>query len=71
VEKLDLEAVYEQGTLKLPCELPLPEGQKVTITIHPTGQSARRRRGLIHWKGSQEDLDYLILSDDNDLLEAP
>jgi predicted DNA-binding antitoxin AbrB/MazE fold protein len=69
--RVDVEAIYEHGTLKLPRELPLPEGQKVTITIHPTGSVARRRRGLIHWKGSQEDLDYLILSEDNDPLEAP
>jgi predicted DNA-binding antitoxin AbrB/MazE fold protein len=71
VEKVEIEAIYERGTLKLPHELPLQEGQKVTITIHPPAGRARRRRGLIHWKGSQEDLDYLILSDDNDPLEAP
>ena len=71
MEKVDLEAIYEHGTLRLPHELPLQEGQKVTITIHSTSSTAQRRRGLIHWKGSQEDLDYLILSEDNDPLEAP
>lgn len=71
MERLDVEAVYERGMLKLPHELPLAEGQKVTITIHPTGRPAPRRRGLIQWKGSEEDLDYLILSEDNDPLEAP
>ena len=68
MEKVEIEATYEHGTLKLPHELPLQEGQKVTITIHPTGSRSQRRRGLIDWKGSQEDLDYLILSDDNGLL---
>ena len=71
MEKIDLEAVYQHGTLKLPHELPLQEGQKVAITIHPTGKTVQRRRGLIHWRGSQEDLDYLILSEDNDVLETP
>ena len=71
METLEIEAIYEQGTLKLPCQLPLLDGQKVTITIHPTGRTAPRRRGLIQWKGSQEDLDYLILSEDNGPLEAP
>jgi predicted DNA-binding antitoxin AbrB/MazE fold protein len=66
MEKLEIEAVYEHGTLKLPRDLPLQEGQKVTITIHPTPRS----RALMRWKGSLEDLDYLILSDDNDPLEA-
>src|SRR5262249_16854166 len=30
---LEIEAVYENGSLKLPRSLPLSEGQKVTITI--------------------------------------
>jgi predicted DNA-binding antitoxin AbrB/MazE fold protein len=70
MEKLDIEAVYENGTLKLPRELPLRQGQKVTITIHPTDTVGQRLRRLIQWKGSQEDLDHLILSADNDPLEA-
>jgi predicted DNA-binding antitoxin AbrB/MazE fold protein len=32
---LEIEAVYEHGTLKLSRELPLVEGATVTITIHP------------------------------------
>ena len=71
MEKLDLEVIYEHGTLKLPRELPLQEGQRITITIHPTSTPIQRRRGLIHWKGSQQDLDYLILSEANDPLEKP
>ena len=70
MERMDIEAVYEDGTLKLPHALPLEPGQKVTITIHPTGNPPRRSRALIDWKGSQEDLDHLILSADNDPLEA-
>jgi predicted DNA-binding antitoxin AbrB/MazE fold protein len=70
MEKVDIEAVYERGTLKLPRELPLQEGQKVTITIHPTGEAVKRLVGLVPWHGSQEDLDYLILSEDNSSLET-
>ncbi len=70
MDTVDVEATYENGSLRLPYELPLQEGQKVTITIHPITGTARRRRGLIQWKGSQEDLDQLILSADNDPLEA-
>jgi predicted DNA-binding antitoxin AbrB/MazE fold protein len=36
MESLNLEAVYENGTLKLPGALPLQAGQKVIITIHAT-----------------------------------
>jgi predicted DNA-binding antitoxin AbrB/MazE fold protein len=57
---MDIEAVYEDGVLKLPRELPLQPGQKVTITIHPTETAGQRLRGQIQWKGSQEDLDYLL-----------
>jgi predicted DNA-binding antitoxin AbrB/MazE fold protein len=60
VEKIEIEAVYENGTLKLPHELPLRQGQKVTITVHPPETSGKRLRGLVQWKGSQEDLDYLL-----------
>jgi hypothetical protein len=43
VEKVELDAIDEHGTLK-----------------------PRRRHGLIEWKGSWEDLHYLILSEEND-----
>jgi predicted DNA-binding antitoxin AbrB/MazE fold protein len=65
MEKLEIEAVYEHGTLKLPRELPLQEGEKVTITIHPTGSAVKRLTGLLQWKGSQEDLDYLLGPDNH------
>jgi predicted DNA-binding antitoxin AbrB/MazE fold protein len=65
----NVEAIYEHGTLKLPQALPLQDGQKVTITIHPVGSAVERLRGSIQWKGSLEDLDYLIMSDDNSTLE--
>lgn len=71
MERMEVEAIYEQGALKLPQALPLTDGQKVTITIHGTGKPVQRRRGLIQWRGSQEDLDYLVLSDDNGPLESP
>jgi predicted DNA-binding antitoxin AbrB/MazE fold protein len=43
VDELEIEAVYEQGSLKLPRELPLCEGQKVTITMRISGEAAVRR----------------------------
>jgi predicted DNA-binding antitoxin AbrB/MazE fold protein len=56
MEGLQIEAVYEQGTLKLSRELPLREGQKVTITIHPTG-AVERLYGMTPWKGDREEFD--------------
>ncbi len=66
MEKIDVEAIYEHGTLKLPHDLPLKEGEKVTITIHPTGSAVERLYGLIPWKGSQEEFDRWL----NDLDEG-
>jgi predicted DNA-binding antitoxin AbrB/MazE fold protein len=60
MERVEIEAVYENGALKLPHELPLRQGQKVTITIHVPETAGQRLRGLIQWKGSEEDLDYLL-----------
>ncbi len=62
---LEIDAVYEHGSLKLPRGLPLQEGQKVTITIHAIPGVASRLSRLIQWKGSLEDLEYLVESDDN------
>jgi predicted DNA-binding antitoxin AbrB/MazE fold protein len=65
MDRMDIEAVYEDGILKLPHTLPLQPGQKVTITIHPAESGARRSRALMEWKGSQEDLDYLLGPDNH------
>jgi predicted DNA-binding antitoxin AbrB/MazE fold protein len=60
MQGLEVEAVYERGTLKLSRELPLREGQKVTITIHPVGGrapgAAQRFSGSLRWTGAPEEL---------------
>lgn len=65
MQGLEIEAVYEYGTLKRPRELPLAEGQKVTITVHLTGRAVQRLSGMVPWKGSQEDFDYLLGPDNH------
>jgi predicted DNA-binding antitoxin AbrB/MazE fold protein len=55
MEKLEIEAVYEHGTLKLPRELPLQEGEKVRITIHPNGSAVQRLYGLVPWEGDWDE----------------
>ena len=51
MDTLRSEAIYEHGTLKVPHELPLQEGQKVTITIHLGSSAAERMYGMLPWKG--------------------
>lgn len=62
---LEIEAIYEDGVLKLERPIALENGQKVKITIHPPGGRARKSAGLLKWTGSQEDLDYLLGPDNH------
>jgi len=62
---LHIEATYENGVLKPDHALPLQDGQRVRLTVEDTGGAAQRLRGMIQWKGSQQDLEYLAESDDN------
>ncbi len=61
MQGLEIEAVYEHGTLKLPRELPLVEGATVTITIHPPKRPGVIKHLRIPWTGSQEELERLIM----------
>ena len=64
---LEIEATYENGVLKPSQALPLQEGQRVKFTIEPARSAVERLSGLIQWKGSWEDFEYLVESDDNSL----
>jgi predicted DNA-binding antitoxin AbrB/MazE fold protein len=61
MQGLEIEAVYEHGTLKLPCELPLVEGTTVPITIHPPKRPGVIKHLRIPWTGSQEELERLAM----------
>jgi predicted DNA-binding antitoxin AbrB/MazE fold protein len=62
----EVEAVYENGVLKPEQELPLPEGQKVTVSVKPAGSAARRFCGSLCWPGNPEELDrYLNDADES------
>jgi predicted DNA-binding antitoxin AbrB/MazE fold protein len=62
---LEVEAVYEQGALKVFQQLPFREGQKVKITIHPTVSAVERLYGMLKWTGSTEDLAHLLGPDNH------
>jgi predicted DNA-binding antitoxin AbrB/MazE fold protein len=61
---LQIEAVYEHGTLKLPRELPLVEGATVTITVHPPGRPGVIKHVDIAWQGDPEELDRWLSDPD-------
>lgn len=66
---LEIEAVYEHGTLKLPRELPLQEGQKITIVILPPGNIVERAYGRLQSQLGLEELDRAALDPEFDILE--
>ena len=68
---LEIEVVYSQGALKLPRELPLEEGQRVTITIHPPGGVAQRAYGRLQLNLSAEELERAALDPELGILESP
>jgi predicted DNA-binding antitoxin AbrB/MazE fold protein len=68
---LEIEAIYENGSLKLPRSLPLSEGQQVTITIHPPGGVVRRSYGLLQSTRSAEELERIALDPEFGTLEGP
>ena len=68
---LEIEVVYENGVLRLPRELPLAEGQRVTITIHPPGGVVRRAYGRLQATLTAEELERAAQDPDLGILEAP
>ena len=59
---VEIEAIYERGTLKLFRELPLQDGQKVTVTVHPAGGAVERLYGMVRWTADPEEL-HRFMSD--------
>ena len=63
---LTVEAVYENGTLKLSQPLPLKEHEKVQVTVHPPNNWVQETAGiircsdraLIDWAATDPELDY-------------
>jgi hypothetical protein len=68
---LEIEAIYKDGKLELSRSLPLGDGQKVTITIHPPGGVATRSYGMLQSPLSPAQLEGAALDPELGLLESP
>ena len=51
---LEVEATYENGTLRLAEPLPFKEHERVIVTVRPTTGRARQLIGLMRWTGDPE-----------------
>jgi predicted DNA-binding antitoxin AbrB/MazE fold protein len=67
---LQFEATYENGVLKPATELPLQEGEKVTVSIQPKLSPAERFCGSIPWTGDPEELEAYLNDPDEGIWGA-
>jgi predicted DNA-binding antitoxin AbrB/MazE fold protein len=74
---ITVEAVYENGSLKLSQPLPLPEYEKVQVTVHvPVAAhqalaAVQKGYGLLRWTGDAETLRRVAEDDEFGILESP
>ena len=68
---ITVEAVYEDGALKLAQPLPLREHERVRVTIHQAVSRASRTAGLMGWQGSPEGADRFALDAELDFPPPP
>ena len=64
---LTVEAIYEDGCLKLTEALPLKEHQKIRVTIPIEPSTLKQAYGIMGWTGSDEVADRFALGNDFDL----
>lgn len=53
---ITVDAIYENGTLKLAGPLPFEEHAKVRVTVHADPSWVDRTAGMIKWSGDMETL---------------
>jgi predicted DNA-binding antitoxin AbrB/MazE fold protein len=68
---LTVEAVYENGVLKLDKPLPLPDHTRVQVTVQVNQSVARESAGMLRWHGDWEMLRRLAEEDEFGILESP
>jgi predicted DNA-binding antitoxin AbrB/MazE fold protein len=66
-----IDAVYENGTLKLDKPLPLKENQRVKVTVQQEEAVAELTYGLIGWTGDPEVIRRIALDPEFGIQESP
>lgn len=65
---LEIDAIYDDGVLKLSRDLPLQQGQKVRVTIQSSGGAVQRLAGLIPWSGHSDELTRYLSDPDEGVM---
>jgi len=63
---ISVEAIYENGMLKLKEPLPLKEHEKVQVTVHTETSPLLAAYGIMGFTGTAEEADYFASSPDLD-----
>lgn len=58
---ITVEAVYENGVLKLSEPLPWKEGERVSVSVSSLGSPILKAYGIMGWKGDAETLERIAL----------
>jgi predicted DNA-binding antitoxin AbrB/MazE fold protein len=67
---ITIEAIYENGTLKLERPLPLKEHEKVQVTVVQLSSLAEQCYGMMGWTGDDSTLEGVALDPELDPQES-
>jgi predicted DNA-binding antitoxin AbrB/MazE fold protein len=68
---LTVEAIYENGVLKLDNPLPLPDHARVQVIVQVKQSVARESAGMLRWHGDWETLRRIAEDDEFGIMESP
>jgi predicted DNA-binding antitoxin AbrB/MazE fold protein len=68
---ITVEAVYENGVLKLSEPLPFKEHEQVQVTVQPITSWAEATAGMMGFKGTAEEAEYFALDPELDYPPPP
>lgn len=57
---ISVEAVYENGVLRLSAPLPWKEGERVRVEVSSLDSSLLKGHGILGWSGTAAELDQLL-----------
>lgn len=68
---ITVEAVYENGTLRLDRPLPLKESERVKITLEAEGDWVEETYGILGWTGDAETVRRVARDSEFGIEECP
>ena len=68
---ITVEAVYENGTLRLDGPLPFKEHERVRVSVQAQAATIMQAYGIIGWKGDHATLERFALDPELDPQESP